>query len=66
VAADQPGRPVGNDEFDGLRLVFFEIGLEEGHLFGGEIVGAAVVEHGEVRRAEIEAVVRRMAGVFFE
>jgi hypothetical protein len=47
-------------------LVQREIGFEERHLLGGEFVGAAVVEHSEVRRAEIEAVVRRMAGVLFE
>ena len=61
---EQPGRAVGEDELHRLGGVSLEVGLEEGQLGRRQIVGAAVVQNGKVRRPVVKAVVRGMGGKF--
>jgi hypothetical protein len=53
-------------ELYGLDLMGAQIRFEPGKFGGGKLVRAAVIEDGEVSLLIVEAVVRRMAGIFLE
>jgi hypothetical protein len=57
---------MGEHEFQRLFFVGAQIRFEKGELGGGKLLGAAVIEDGEVRLFVVEAVVGRMAGIFFK
>jgi hypothetical protein len=60
----EPGGPVGHDELHGLRRVRLQILFEERQFTRRELLRPAVIEDGEVRLPVVEAVMRRLPGVF--
>src|SRR5437868_3219127 len=62
----QPERLVKENEFRSAIPILQEIAFQKLHLPGGEVETATVVENGEMRVLEVEAVGRSMSGLFFE
>src|SRR5580658_802258 len=62
----QPGRPVRHDKLYRLRLMRLQVLLQKRHFLRLQIIRAAVIEYGEMRRTFIETIVWGMSRVLLK